>query len=581
MMTGTFRSIGSRILAPGVFLTVAACEQPAPAPPVPVSSVDVNPPSARVSLGQIILLTATPKDAAGNPLTGRTVTWATTDAQVATVIGGLVTAVGGGSATITATSEGENGSAALTVFLPVASVDVTPASANVAVGKSIQLRATPKDFAGQPLSGRTVTWTSSDPGLAGVRPDGLVAGLAAGPATITAMSEGKGGAATIRVLTAPGVSCLTQPGPIITLNGVRPSAYGNTSVADNTKIDASDAQFLTAANVPIRVGGGSNTCFHGGEAIGQLPPSTDWNTMHDTYAFEVRGIPNFSLEGIKAFDYGDGITLDNNSTNWSIRGVHFKYIRDDCVQNDYVNSGTIEDSFFDGCYAGFSARPFTITPDGSNNLVVVRNSLFRLQDMDQGFSRPGHGGFFKWDSTGPMVAVYNSVFRLDNPPTQLDHSLVPPLDKLWACANNFMIWLGSGPFPEALPPCYTLLIRQEGIDFWDNAVAQWKANHPSALRDIGPPIVSLYAPSAGVTLTGTVSLTATAVDDQAVAGVRFQLDGQDIEPEATTESPATKFTLVWNSRSVPNGPYLLTATARDTSGNSATSDAIAITISNP
>jgi hypothetical protein len=197
--------------------------------------------------------------------------------------------------------------------------------------------------------------------------------------------------------------------------------------------------------------------------------------------------------------------------------------------------------------------------------------------MDHGFDEPGHGGFFKWSPEGPMVALYNNVYRLDSPSTVGGHTLVPPPDKLWACEHNVIIWLGSGPFPEALPPCYTLRTGQEGIDFWDNAVAQWKANHPSALRDIGPPIVSLYAPSA---VTRIVSLTATAVDDQAVAGVRFQLDGQDIAPEVTTESPATKFTLAWDSRSVPNGPYMLTATARDTSGNARTSAGIAITISN-
>src|SRR5947208_9360961 len=62
-------------------------------------------------------------------------------------------------------------------------------------------------------------------------------------------------------------------------------------------------------------------------------------------------------------------------------------------------------------------------------------------------------------------------------------------------------------------------------------------------------------PSDGATLTGTVSLTATAVDDRAMAGVQFQVSGQNIGSEVTTDSPITKFTLAWDSHGVPNGTY--------------------------
>src|SRR5207247_2031447 len=75
---------------------------------VPVASVTVNPASASVQVGQTVQLSATPRDANGNALPGRTVTWASTNTTVATVNGqGLVTAKVVGSATITATSEGQ------------------------------------------------------------------------------------------------------------------------------------------------------------------------------------------------------------------------------------------------------------------------------------------------------------------------------------------------------------------------------------------------------------------------------------------------------------------------------------------
>jgi len=82
---------------------------------------------------------------------------------------------------------------------PVASVAVTPAAATVTLGLSAILQATVKDAAGTPLTGRTITWSSSNPGVAPVASGGVVAGLAGGTATITATCEGKTGTALITV----------------------------------------------------------------------------------------------------------------------------------------------------------------------------------------------------------------------------------------------------------------------------------------------------------------------------------------------------------------------------------------------
>src|SRR5213593_156443 len=170
---------------------------------VPVASVAVSPASASVQVGQTVQLAATPRDANGNPLSGRAVSWASSNTAVATVSGsGLVTGVTAGSATITATSEGQGGTATITVStVPVASVTVSPATASVQAGQTVQLAATPKDANGNPLSGRTVTWASSNSAVATVSGSGVVTGVTAGAATITATSEGQSGTATVTVST--------------------------------------------------------------------------------------------------------------------------------------------------------------------------------------------------------------------------------------------------------------------------------------------------------------------------------------------------------------------------------------------
>ncbi len=85
---------------------------------VPVASVTVTPTIASMLMGATLQLTATPKDSLGNPLTGRAVTWSSDAPGVAGVSGtGLVTGLGVGGVTITATSGGHTGSSAVTVTL--------------------------------------------------------------------------------------------------------------------------------------------------------------------------------------------------------------------------------------------------------------------------------------------------------------------------------------------------------------------------------------------------------------------------------------------------------------------------------
>ncbi|MEP6495314.1 MAG: Ig-like domain-containing protein, partial [bacterium] len=179
----------------------------------PVASVTVAPPTANIVVGGTAQLTATTKDAGGTVLTGRVVTWGSSNTLIATVSAtGVVTGVAAGSATITATSEGQNGTSAVTVTqVPVASVTVTPPSANVTVGSVTGLLATPKDAGGTVLTGRLITWGSSNDAVATVSANGSVTAVALGTATITATSEGQSGTSAITVIVPPVASVAVAP----------------------------------------------------------------------------------------------------------------------------------------------------------------------------------------------------------------------------------------------------------------------------------------------------------------------------------------------------------------------------------
>jgi outer membrane protein OmpA-like peptidoglycan-associated protein len=92
------------------------------------ASLAVTPSTATISTaGGTIQFTAQAMDANGSPIAGRTITWTGDAPGVATVSPtGLATAVGNGTAQVTAAVEGKTGSAALTVALPVGGVAAAP-----------------------------------------------------------------------------------------------------------------------------------------------------------------------------------------------------------------------------------------------------------------------------------------------------------------------------------------------------------------------------------------------------------------------------------------------------------------------
>jgi uncharacterized protein YjdB len=165
-----------------------------------VASVAVSPASAMLAPGGTRQLTAAVKDAGGSELADRAVTWHSTNTAVATVnAAGRVTAHADGTAGIIATSEGvQSAPAAVTVRTPIATLTIEPAAARLAVGQKRAFAVTARDAAGQVLSGRAVTVSSSAPAVVGLQGDSLHA-LAAGTATITAQAEGRTATAEITV----------------------------------------------------------------------------------------------------------------------------------------------------------------------------------------------------------------------------------------------------------------------------------------------------------------------------------------------------------------------------------------------
>lgn len=162
--------------------------------PTPVTSVTLNKTSASLKVGEIVTLTATigPDDA-----TDKTVTWTTSDATVATVSNGVITAKKIGTATITAKAGDKTATCLITVIpTPVTSVTLSKTTASLKVGETVTLSATvnPSD-----ATDKTVTWTTSDATVATVS-NGVVTAKKMGTVTITAQAGDKIANCTVKVL---------------------------------------------------------------------------------------------------------------------------------------------------------------------------------------------------------------------------------------------------------------------------------------------------------------------------------------------------------------------------------------------
>jgi trimeric autotransporter adhesin len=202
------------------------------APDTQVASVAVSAPAQSLEIGATASLTAVARSAAGGTISGRTFTWHSSNTSVAGVSSsGLVTGVGQGVVTVTATESGSSvaGNLELTITTAaVQSVTVTPATATAISGRTEQLTAVIRDARGAPLAGRAVTWTSADTTIAIVNATGLVTARATGgPVAITASSEGRSGSAQISVAPVPVHALIVSPaGPL------------NLRVGDNTTLTA-------------------------------------------------------------------------------------------------------------------------------------------------------------------------------------------------------------------------------------------------------------------------------------------------------------------------------------------------------
>ena len=197
---------GIRALKPGTATVSASVEGVRGTGVVTVSperavSLELSPRGGEVVERDTIQLRAVALSGRGEELAGRPILWTSSDVEVARVDReGRVTGEAPGSARITATCDEAVASVPVTVTpAPVTGLELATGALSVEAGETVQLSAIPRGPDGRPLARRDVTWSSSDPSVAEITPEGRLIAGATGEVRVMARCEGQSTETTISV----------------------------------------------------------------------------------------------------------------------------------------------------------------------------------------------------------------------------------------------------------------------------------------------------------------------------------------------------------------------------------------------
>jgi len=330
----------------------------------PIASVTMTPANATVTVGSVQQVTATLKDAAGNVLLGRVVTWTSSNTAVASVSGtGLVTGAAAGAATITAMSEGHSGTTAVTVSA-------------VTSGGTVLLQ---ENFADASFAARG--WYDA--------PD----------MPVTTAEHSAGSTAAVEIHFAPGA--IQAPWGPATRHAFQPTP--TLYISYWVKYSAN------------WVGSGSMDHPHEfyvlSDMDGQYAPlANDWLTTYIESNF-VNGVgtPRVSVQDNRAINASFGVlpmNLIGITENRSVSGCNG--VMETNLVSECYGSGSYNDKQFNrGGTAAFQAQPGAAGYKGNWNHVEV---YFQMNSIVAGLAVPD-GVLQYWFNGTPIIDRHDVVFR--------------------------------------------------------------------------------------------------------------------------------------------------------------------------
>ena len=398
-----------------------------PDPPVP-ATVAISPAAATFrSIGDTVRMIVTVSDQYGQAMSNVAVVWNSSDTAVAAVTEGLVTAVGNGSATVTATAGSATASAEVAVEQSVAELTVSPAThALVAIGDTARFVAEARDGNGHVVADAQFVWSSDDESTVTVDTGGLATSVANGIAQITATSGSATASAEVTVEQRVAEVNVSPPPTALEAFGdtVRLSAYAmdsNGHSVAGTAFTWTSGDTLVAVvgsdGLVTAVGNGKTevTAAAGAVAgtaaltVSQQPSAVVVSPLADTLeAFG--GTVRLSAEAVDA----NGHAVAGTAFSWTSGDTLIAAVdRDGLVTA--VGNGTAEITAATGTVTGSAAvtvaqQPGTVVVSPMADTLVAFGDTVRLSA--EAIDANGHaaaGTTFAWTSGDTLIAVVDST----------------------------------------------------------------------------------------------------------------------------------------------------------------------------
>ena len=387
------------------------------------------------------------------------------------------------------------------------------------------------------------------------------------------------------------VTPLGPSGPDATAPTVSLTApAANATIAGTVTVSASASDNVGVASVQFLLDGANL-----GTADSTSPYSVSWNTTtatNGTHRLQGRAT---DISGNTATTTDRFITVDNQAPTGTIvinsgatatnsRNATLTLSASDALssvtQMRFSNTGT---GAFSTAEPFATTKAWTLSSGAGTKTVFVQFKDSARQLVDGGnirHDRPRHHGADDFGAHAQRIspaAPPRSPGRPTSAATsQVEYGLTTSygstttLDPTLVTAHSVTI--------TGLAPSTTYNWRVRSMDAAGNETVSANSTFATAaVSDTTVPTVTWSGPAANSILLGTVTLSATASDNVAVGGVQFLLDGNT---PIGTEDTTSPYSISWNTTTASNGTHTLQARARDTSGNTATTAAISVTVDN-
>jgi hypothetical protein len=234
---------------------------------------------------------------------------------------------------------------------------------------------------------------------------------------------------------------------------------------------------------PIIIHDQPGAVWEGGVVSGEVPQDSEWKpTYCNSAGFFVREWDGADVRNVRIDKAWDGARFAREAQRFHLSGFWLSNVRDDCVENDQLESGVIENALFDGCFSGISARSGASSDDdGSGETITLSKILMRMQPywfrkQEEADLRYTHAHFVKLSGNSPSFIMENSVIAYAVDPFASDWNIDHFISSLKLCSNNYMLWMSDAAAPkffDKLPACFTILSGQAAFDFWADAKRNW------------------------------------------------------------------------------------------------------------